>query len=620
MSDKLKSKLKPGKSRTFLSKDFESLRRDLIEHARIFFPDKIQDFSEPSVGGLLVDLAASVGDTMAYYLDHQFRELDPNNAVEIENITTHLQNAGVKISGASPAVAEITVTVTVPVDQDPETNDYIPRMSAIPVVLETSTFRADNGTFFSLTEDLNFAKKDVLGNLVANKNFKTKQGAQAPSTCELSLKTFAVSGLERQENIPIPDNHVPFRELTLSSPDVSEILFVRDSDGNKYYEVESLSQDSVFIPTDNLSRHDFDTVSKSLEVIHAPRRFIKRTSLSTRKTTLRFGSGNTQVLDDDILPDPSDLSLSLYGKKSFTKFSIDPKSLINTQTLGLSPRATTLTVRYRHGGGLSHNVDSGTIKNIQNLSIEFRNNPTPQEALAARQSIKCNNTGPGGRAKGGMNAPTIRQLRALIQSARNSQSRTVTREDLIARVYSLPSEFGRVYRIGLADNVTNPLALQMFVLGLDRNGKIDTCPDTLKINLRKYLNEFRLVADAIDILDGGVINISIQYEVYLEKEQNKSVVIQKINSKIADAMNIDFYQIDQPLIYDDFTNIIINTPGVISLTDLSIRPVIGMVENRIYSDRDFQVVESTKNGIIRPPLGHIFELKYPEFDIKGTAI
>ena len=296
----------------------------------------------------------------------------------------------------------------------------------------------------------------------------------------------------------------------------------------------------------------------------------------------------------------------------------------------MSPRGTTLKIHYRYGGGLFHNVDIGSIKSVENLSIEFNNSPSPSDALSVRQSVSCTNPI---RAKGAGPAPNIEELRALIPSARNAQMRTVTRDDLIARVYTLPSKFGRVFRVAINDNPVNPLSVVMHVLSLNRDGKLDISPDTLKTNLSKYLNEFRLVSDAIDVLDAAIINFEIKYEVYLDKSVNKQVTLLNINTKLADALQIKYFQIDQPLIIDDIVNVILNTEGVISLTALDIRPKEPLSlpqplddtfyqekDGRTYSSFTFPFESSTKNGIIRPPQGTIFELRYPENDIVGIAI
>ncbi len=629
---RIRERMRPGSNRTFLAKDFEQLRQQLIEHARIFFPDKIQDFSEPSLAGLLVDLAASVGDTMSFYLDHQFKELDPATAVEYANIVTHLRNAGVKIVGASPAAVPLRLAVNVPAESttDQWQGAFRPKISALPFVFEDSSFTAANGIVFNLTEDLDFAEVNPRGELTANYEVSSRdEVTSAPATFTVYKDTYGISGNEVSETFTIPDTHEPFREIILGNMDVSSILSVVDAEGNTYYEVESLSHDTVFREVDNTRKEDFELVSKTLEVMPAPRRFVATSSPVTNRTTLRFGSGNTLALDDDIAPDPSELALDLYGKKTFSKFSIDPNSLIDTQTLGLSPRNTTITVLYRHGGGLGHNVDVDTITTINNLSLEFRKSPSPEDALSVRQSFTVTNTK---AASGGTNSPSIEALRTQIAPSRNAQSRIVTREDLLSRIYTLPSRFGRVFRCGLSENPTSGLSILVHVISLDKNGRLMTSPDSLKENLSRYLNEFRLISDAIDVVDARVMNFKVRYEVMLDRTVNKQTTLLSINRALAQALDRRHFQIDQPIIIDDIFNVITNTRGVISIADLQVLSIGAEDENgsgegfsssdggRVYSTGKFNTKDSLKNGILRADVGTIFELRYPDHDIVGYSI
>lgn len=611
---KVKNKLRKEFNRTYLARDFDSIRNHLIEQAFIYFPDKIKDFSEPSVGGLLIELAATVGDAMSFYMDHQFKELNPLQAVEPKNIENHLRNAGVKIFHASPAAVEADLTIKVPVEFI-EGNPK-PKKSCLPIFLQQSSFKSSNGIIFNLVEDVNFSDVDINGEYTANYVVDTIDANNVPLTMRMTKKVILVSGQETVENFNIPDNHVPFRELVLSNTNVTEVISVTDSDGENYYEVDSLSQDTVFTEVDNTS-NDALLIRKNLEIIPATKRFVILNSNSTKTTTLRFGSGDVNVLDDDIIPDPSELSLPLYGKKTFSKFSIDPNSLLKTQTLGISPRNTTISVRYRYGGGINHNIDTNTLREILSLSLEFRNKPEADDALFVRRNISINNDAP---ASGGQEAPDLEILKTLISSAKNAQSRIVTKQDLLSRLYTMPAQFGRVFRAGISDNPINPLSILVYITCLDNEGKLTIAPDSLKINISKYLNEFRLISDAYDVLDAKIINFGITYEVYLEKNANRINTIQIINRRLTESLNQKFFQIDQPLIIDDIVNIIINTVGVISLSDLRVYPITDIIDDRQYSNIRFPFDSSTKKGIIRGPVGSIFEMKYPNNDIIGSAV
>jgi hypothetical protein len=612
-NETIKKKIRKEQNRTFTARDFESIRSQLLDTARTYFPDKIQDFSEPSVGGMFLDFVSTVGDSLSYYLDHSFGELDPSRAVEPENIIMHLRNAGVDIVGASPATVTLTFSFTAPAEQ--VNGVYLPKLSAMPTILAGTSAISLSGVTFSTVEDIDFSEKDAYGNFLAQFVVSAANANGSPSTFSVSRNVTAVSGKENKQTVVLDSSFVAFRELLLSDTNISAVIDVRDTEGNVYYEVDSLSDDTVFQKVKNVGA-DASSVSHYIRVIPAPYRFIRIYDPVTQLTTLRFGSGDASTLDDDIVPDPSDLSLPLYGKTVVPRFSIDPSSLLQTSTLGISPKGTTLTVRYRHGGGISHNVASGNIVTISELSFQFTKSPSAADSLSVRQSISVSNPQ---AAAGGDSAPTLDDLKSRITSARKSQKRIVTRQDLLARVYSLPNEFGRVYRAGISDNPANPMAPMLHIVSRDANGDLTTSPDTLKQNLRTYLNEFRLVGDAIDILDAQVINFGVKYSIYVSDIANKSQVIANVNQRIAEAVDKKFFNIDQPIVIDDIVNVVINSDYVISIIDLQVFPRFGLVEDRNYSSAAFDFKQSSVKGLIKGNRGSIFEMKYPNFDIVGSA-
>jgi len=611
----VKKNLRKERSRTFLAKDFDSFRSELLGYARTYFPDKIKDFSEASLGGLFLDMAAFVGDSLSYYLDHQFTELNPLTAVERKNILLHLRTVGVKPVGSSPASVQVKFYIRVPAEQKSD-GSYGPKTSTLPVIRSGTVCKSTSGITFNLTEDLDFASTTSDGEYIATVNVFSSSDAGIPTQFVMTMTGLCVSGNETIDQFTLGTQHVPFREITLLSADISDILSVIDTQGNSYYQVESLSQDTVFQAVNNLDA-DGKMVPMNLEIIAAPRRYTANFDPTTRLTTVRFGSGNADTLDDDIVPDPSELSLPLYGKKQFTRFSIDPNSMLQTQTLGISPKGTTLSIRYRHGGGLSHNVAAGSIRLLNTLNMDFQRQPSASDAASVRSSVEVKNLDP---ARGGDSAPTLEDLRARIPSARQMQSRIVSRQDLLSRIYTMPNVFGRVFRAGISDNPINPLSAQLYIISRDRFGNLTISPDSLKKNLSTYLNEFRLISDAVDILDARVSNYTVRFGIMTAPNANKNGVVQSVISRIKNVLRIENFQIDQPLVIDDVINVIINTQGVVSLISLDMLPKTGTDEGRSYSDFYFDYELSTRNKIITAPRGTIFELKYPEYDIIGTAI
>jgi hypothetical protein len=323
------------------------------------------------------------------------------------------------------------------------------------------------------------------------------------------------------------------------------------------------------------------------------------------------------VFDEDVVPDPSLHAVTLYGdRKTFNKATIDPNSFLNVGTLGISPRNTTLSVTYRYGGGLNHNVAAGQISSIKSLVTQF-NSGTPSNIVATvRSSTVVSNPN---SASGGENPPTIEELRVSAILGKNSQSRVVTREDLLARVYGMPSNLGRVFRASVRDNPNNPLAAQLHVISRNTQKNLVISSDTLKENLAIYLSKFRLISDAIDVLDAAIINLALDYTVTVERNFNPEIVIQSINVALSSYFNIENFQIDQPVVIGELENIIINTRGVLSVTDLSIFSRSGVYENRVYAGENFSVSRNLDRGLLFPTRGGIFEIKYPNDDIVGRV-
>ena len=236
--------IKAVRQRKYLAKDFDALRTNLLEYARVYYPERIRDFSESSLGGLFLDFAAYVGDNMSFYLDHQYGELSADTAVETTNIQRLLNSSGVPIVGASPALAPVTVYVEVPALTI--NNVLGPQPDALPVIKANSSFTANNGTIFNLLEDIDFTSTRSDGTFMADIKIGAKTPSGLPQTFIMALSGLCISGLETTENIVIGQTFKPFNKITLQNSDVSDIVTVTDLLGNIYYEVGALTHDVVY--------------------------------------------------------------------------------------------------------------------------------------------------------------------------------------------------------------------------------------------------------------------------------------------------------------------------------------------------------------------------------------
>jgi hypothetical protein len=603
---------KEVRQRRYLTRDFDGFRSTLLDYARQYYPDRIQDFSEASVGGLFLDMAAYVGDNLSFYLDHLYGELNPETAVETVSLQRALRNSGVEINGSSPATVQVTAYIEVPTVSP---NDDDPNLSLLPIIKEGSIFTSDSGIPFTLIEDISFiVDPDEDGNYDINPLVKKRIGRRRPNgdivSYYLTLDGLCVSGRETQETFTL-GTFVPFRRIMLSQPNVTEIVRVYDDLGNSYYEVGSLSHDVVYKNVLN-SSSDSELVKDGLRIIPAPYRFVKITDLATRKSTLVLGGGSATTLDDDVIPDPSEFALPLPYSKTIKRAALNPEKLLTTNTLGVTGVDTNLTIIYRYGGGLSHNVAPNSLTGITTLKIVFPLNPPNSDAVKVRNTLEVGNLN---AASGGEDALSPRELIALIPSVKNAQERIVTKQDLLARVYTMPSNLGRVFRASVAPNPNNPLSSQLFIISRDNDQRLIMSPDSLKVNLRKYLNAYRMISDAIDILDAQVIDLQLRFTVVIDPSLNRTTVLSTVLTKLQKQFEISKLYIDQPIIISDVVNTIYSTQGIISVDSVNFNNISGIVDNRIYSDVSYDVKGNTKRQMIFPPVGGIFELRYPIDDI-----
>lgn len=607
--------LKSVRQRNYLARDFDSFRRVILEYARQYYPDRIKDFSEASLGGLFLDMAAYVGDNLSFYLDHLYGELNYDTVVETKNIEQTIRNAGIQIVGSSPSLVSLDFYIEVPTISQTDLN---PEPTLLPTIQANAVFTADNGTTFTLIEDVNFWELDENGQVVIDPTVEITNGRRVNGnivTKILKKSALCSSGIQTTEQFDIGD-FVAFRSISLTQPDVTNIISVSDAKGNIYYEVDNLSHDVVYKNALNTSEKD-GLVKDSLKVIPAPYRFVKQTSLADRTTTLIFGGGTADSLDDDAIPDPSEFAIPLRYTQTFSRRSVNPQRLLQTSTLGVAAANTTLTVSYRHGGGLSHNVSAGSVRSISTVSITFPENPDAALQTQIRNGLEVFNPE---AASGGEDAPTAEELLALVPSLKSAQERIVTKEDMLARVYTMPSNFGRVFRASVSNNPNNPLASRLHIISRTPDGRLIQSSDSLKINLKRYLNSYRMISDAIDILDAEVINLEVYFEIVSDPSFNKSTLIADIIRSLQNQLNIKNFHINQPLVKSDIIATIFSHQGVISVNNLNVKNLYGVIKNREYSSTVFDVKANTKNQIVYPPTGAIFEVRYPDTNIIGKAV
>ena len=640
MSDFGTNKKIVKKEVNYLGRDFTDIRENLIEFAKNYFPNQYNDFNEASPGMMFVEMASYVGDVLNYYVDNQFRETLLQFAEERKNVLAIAQSYGYTPKLATPATVELTFSVEVP-SKDIGGNVFQPDLDYAGVLSGGTTVEASNGTTFTLLDDINFkvsGSLDMMGVEILQPSSGT-----SPTNYRLTKKGLAVSGKRESESFSFT-NAKEFDKIVLSNDKITEIISVTDSDGNTWYQVPFLAQDTVFDSMENTSLNDpsLSTYQNDtpylLKLIKTSRRFTTYVR-EDNKTEVRFGSGISDNADEEIIPNPDNVGSRLGQGVSRLDESFDPTNFMKTETFGLAPSNTTLTVVYSHGGTIDHNVGSRTINSFSRKSYTISTeNLNATLRAVSETSLSVTNESP---ATGGSSMETISQIRENAAAYFNAQNRAVTRADYVTRVYSLPQKYGNIAKAYVVqdkqlqinndneEEINNPLALNMYLLGYDNDKYLTQLNEAVKQNLKMYLSQYRMVTDAINLKNAYIINFGIKFGIITQRGYNQNDVLFKCIQRVRNHFNIDKWQINQPIILSDVAYQISLVEGVASVVppdgNEPGNPLI-VVENKAttssgYSGNVYDIGQATRDGIVYPSKDpSIFELKYPTTDIVGRVL
>lgn len=594
----------------YLNKDFVSFKRDLIKFAEAHHSGAFQDFNESSPGMLLLELNAYIGDTLSFYMDQSFSELKQETARQEKNVVSFAKSLGYKPKGKRAARGTIHWILEVPATTNRK-GEIVPDDTYAPLLINGARAQGPNETVFETLDNLDFSAS--LGRQVTGSQFNADTGQ--PTHFAIRKSVDIVAGETKTENVTVGDFE-QFKTVELANEDVIEVLSVIDSDGNEWTEVDYLAQDTVF-DSDVNTNSDSDEVPYILKLQTVPRRFITDRDPTTNKTSLIFGSGNGINYDDDLIPNLADLALPLAGRDTFTTYPLDPQNFLKTRGLGLSPFDTTLTVEYRVGGGSETNVPAGSIRKVAEAQLVFNTNSlNATKKSNVESSIECINLVP---TEGGGSKETISEIKANSAAYFAAQNRIVTREDFIARILSLPEKFGKPEKVFVKRNNTNSLSLDVHILSKDNNGHLITSTDTLKSNIKKYIEPFRMITDGVNLLDTNIINLKLNFGVVVSPKFNRTEVLTKCLDVARSYLDTGKMQIGQPIVLSDLSAELQSVLGVLSVFELKFTNLVATNESLSYSNVSFDVKSYTRNSILYCPDNSIFEIKYPNKNIVGAT-
>ena len=588
----------------YTSKEYTSIKKDLEQYVKINYPDIYKDFSDNSFGSIMLEGVSYIGDMLSFYLDYQINESFLDSATEYNNVVRLSRQLGYKYQNSPSTTGILSLYISVPAN----TNGLGPDLRYLPTLLRGSTFSTDNDTSFILTENVKF---DNIKNEVVVANVDTTTGL--PVSYAIKADGKVVSGIIVKEVINVGDFE-KFKKIKLSNPNITEILSVQDMEGNYYFEVEHLAQNTVYSETTNPNALT-DGVPSIIKPIIVPRRFVVEKVLN--ETYLQFGYGSDSSITNPSFADPKTIVMDLHGKNYVTDSEFDPSVLLQTDKFGIAPSNTDLTVIYRVNTNRNSNASVGSVNLVTNSIFKFEDeinlNSTLKNQVIA--SLEVQNIEP---IIGSVTLPSAEEIRLRGLSAFTTQNRAVTKEDYKALVYAMPQQYGSIAKCNIlrdADSVKRNLNL--YVISENVDNKLTQTNSTIKNNLKTWLLSKKMINDTIDILDTKIINFSISYKATATSKDNKFNVLNSINTRLINKYN-KFFEIGEPIYINDIYNIINSTIGVLDAKQVKVSIKNGTNYSRTYIDIDKQM--SADGTYIKCPENCIFELKFPDSDIVGTIL
>lgn len=601
---------------SYLNRTFDDFKENLVNYTKTYFPLSYNDFSEGTPGDIFIELAAYIGDAMSFYLDTQIQETFLLNAKEKENLYALSYVLGYRPKASYTSVATIDIYQLVPTSGS--SGILVPNYNYATVIPENTSLTSNGyGTKFLTTEKVDFTDTNNTEiTFVDNKYFLLKKQTKAISA-EIKSITFNISSPQK------------FSTFNISDTNIIQILDIIDLNNTKWYEVPYLAQSVIFDKINNPS-YNSDGVPYLLQLKRVPNRFTSRI-LSNNTLQIEFGAGISNKDDSTILPTPNNIGMGLIPGISNLYNNYNKASVFHTQEYGLSPN-TDITVRYLVGGGITSNIDTNTITTIDKSLIYFPSGVSDSISNAILNSISVNNPTP---ANGGRDGDQIEEIRNNALNAYQSQLRAVTKDDYMVRALSLPSDFGSIAKVYVTQDYAfepiqtptvatieerNPLSLDMYILGYNDNKKLTNASDNLKNNLVRYIEQFRMATDAVNIKDAFYINIGINFDITIKSGYNNNDIIINCIKKIQDYFNIEKWNINQPIIISDIMSQILQINGVQSVVKLEIINKQDDTGNT-YSKYGYDIKGATRNNTVYPSIDpSIFEIRFPENDIAGRIL
>ena len=603
----------------YLNRDFTSFRNTLIEYSKTYFPTTYNDFTPASPGMLFMEQASYVGDILSFYLDNQIQETFLQYSRQVTNIFDLAYMLGYKPKATNVAIVDIDIYQQVPASGSGADNvpDYNYALSI------SSPSQVTNGSVnFLIEEPINFAQSSSLdptevsvrtisaGEPIEYLLKKTRQAYSAT----LNTTTFTFGSYEAYPTVEI------------DATNIIGILDITDSAGNVWYEVDYVGQETILDSIKNTNQNNPNLVTNDapylLQLKKVQRRFATRL-LDSTTLQIQFGAGNPSDTDEEITPNANNIGIGLpFGKDKLTT-AYSPTNFMYTNTYGIAPVNTTLTVRYLTGGGVNSNVAANTINTLDTTPVFNNRNLNVVTANEILTTVTVNNDA---AASGGRSGDTVEEVRQNTLANYQAQLRNITQDDYLVRALSMPSKYGGIAKAYIEptklSNVTpgdTTSTLDLYVLGYNTDTQLVTLSNTVKQNIINFLSEYKAINDSIRVKDAFIINIGVNFEIITLPNFNNNIVLLRCVDALQNYFNINEWQINEPISLREIQLILDRIDGVQTVKNIEIINKVG--QSLGYSNYAYDIEGATNNNTVYPSIDPmIFEVKYPDTDIQGKVV
>jgi len=599
------------------ARNFAEVRSELVNFVKQYYPDVYSDFNDASVGMMLLELNAAVGDMLSYHTDRTFNETQISYMQERSSLLELARTFGLNIPGNRPSVTIVDWTVVVPVaGTDAEGSTY--NISYAPIIKKGSQ-AIGAGKVFELIEDCDFSSPFTSGgipNLILSPNFNSNNNIESYT---LTKRELCYNGFTKTfKRVISSEDYKPFLEVILPETNVLSIENILQVEGtnisvtptneefsvfeNNFYEVVSLAESQKF-----MEKNDIITDNSSVKPgswVNVSKRFIKEfTDKGFCKIILGGGDEDTSALNDFV---------GCQGQ-------IDRiGNFVNNLSLGEIPKpSTTLFIKYRVGGGAESNLGVNTINGVGTTNIIVAGDDS-RENKKVRDSLVVNNPIP---AIGGKSAPSVEELRNLIKYNFSAQNRVVTIPDYKNRIDLMPGKFGVPFRCGVWEERNK---IKVSVLTLDSESKLsNTSTSTMKENIAEYLSDYRMINDYIDVTNGKIINLGFEVDLFVERGASQSEVVSGVNKVIVDYLDINKWEMGDNIYISKLIETINSVAQVLNVIDLRVFNKVNgdysvneISQPYINDDSDLRQINLLDSYLLYGEPNSMFEIKYPNKDIR----